>query len=138
MEDADAAQRRVRAVAAHLQPPPATPAAGRGLAANPTAGEYAHGASPYPCVSFHLLLLPVLPSRVAMPPTWNPRCGRWELDGPLLRRVGQQPSPDSGVVGMWRGGPCPRPYWSSYGGLASESGGAGQFLRLGLWQRHSL
>ncbi|PUZ43684.1 hypothetical protein GQ55_8G027800 [Panicum hallii var. hallii] len=37
----DAAQRRVRAVSAHLQPPPA-PAAGRGLAANPTAGEYAH------------------------------------------------------------------------------------------------
>ncbi|RLM69582.1 long chain acyl-CoA synthetase 6, peroxisomal-like isoform X1 [Panicum miliaceum] len=42
MEDAAAAsQRRVRAVSAHLQPPPA-PAAGRGLAANPTAGEYAH------------------------------------------------------------------------------------------------
>ncbi|XP_062201845.1 long chain acyl-CoA synthetase 6, peroxisomal-like isoform X2 [Phragmites australis] len=36
----DAAQRRLRAVSAHLQPP--APTGGCGLAANPTAGEYAH------------------------------------------------------------------------------------------------
>ncbi|KAL6905642.1 hypothetical protein ACP4OV_003243 [Aristida adscensionis] len=39
--DVDAAQRRLRAVSAHLQPPP-PPTADSGLAANPTAGEYAH------------------------------------------------------------------------------------------------
>ncbi|CAO2143250.1 unnamed protein product, partial [Urochloa humidicola] len=38
----DAAQRRLLAVSAHLQPPPPAPTAGYGLAANPTAGEYAH------------------------------------------------------------------------------------------------
>ncbi|OEL31819.1 Long chain acyl-CoA synthetase 7, peroxisomal [Dichanthelium oligosanthes] len=37
----DAAQRRLRAVSAHLKPP-APDAGGCGLAANPTAGEYAH------------------------------------------------------------------------------------------------
>ncbi|KAF0911615.1 hypothetical protein E2562_011232 [Oryza meyeriana var. granulata] len=37
----DAAQRRLRAVSAHLQPP-ASAAGGVDLAANPTAGEYAH------------------------------------------------------------------------------------------------
>ncbi|CAN6374047.1 unnamed protein product [Urochloa humidicola] len=38
----DAAQGRLLAVSAHLQPPPPATAAGCGLAANPTAGEYAH------------------------------------------------------------------------------------------------
>ena len=46
----DAARRRIRAVSAHLSPP--APAAGSGLDANPTAGEYAHGPSstPLPCL----------------------------------------------------------------------------------------
>ena len=91
----DAARRRIRAVSAHLSPP--APAAGSGLDANPTAGEYAHGTSP-PLPAFRFTCCcpagtPVLPSRVAMPPTWNPRCGRWELDGPLLRRVASCPAP---------------------------------------------
>ncbi|KQJ92332.1 long chain acyl-CoA synthetase 6, peroxisomal isoform X2 [Brachypodium distachyon] len=38
----DAAQRRLRAVSAHLEPPTQVDTNGGGLAANPTAGEYAH------------------------------------------------------------------------------------------------
>jgi hypothetical protein len=40
----DAPGRRIRAVSAHLQPPEtAARRSSDGLAANPTAGEYAHG-----------------------------------------------------------------------------------------------
>lgn len=44
----DAAQRRLSAISAHLQPPAAC--GGVDLAANPTAGEYADGTHLFPCL----------------------------------------------------------------------------------------
>ena len=105
----DAARRRIRAVSAHLSPP--APAAGSGLDANPTAGEYAHGASPYPCVSFHLLL-PCGNTGAPVPcgdaPDLEPAVRPVGTGRSFIAAGGQPPSPDSEVVvGMWRGGPGP-------------------------------
>jgi hypothetical protein len=98
MEEEDA-QRRLRAVAAHLQPPATTAAGREGLAANPTAGQYVHGASLLLPGSPHPHPHPPRRARVSFISTPPVVCWGGDTDG--IARPVLPPRPTCARFGNW-------------------------------------